>query len=149
MLIGQTADLLFDGEFDRTGTLVEIQPETPNSNGLGFECDKIGLLFYPYSDVIFHLRRLESITEEEARELYKISRGEEWDYEYNSYAANRDRGMGKIWSCLENWWMGNYEMFAENGNWLIGDPNAWLYLISKGFDLFGLIDKGLAKEIKS
>ncbi len=95
-----------------------------------------------------HLRPLSSLTEAEARELYEISRGGEWDYEYNSYAANRDRGMGKIWSCLENWWMGNYEMFAENGNWLVGDPNAWLYLLSKGFDLFQGIEAGWAKEVK-
>ena len=93
-----------------------------------------------------HLRRLDSLNEQEALELFKISRGEEWDYEYNSSLASKDRGMGKIWSCLENWWMGNYEMFAENGNWLVGDPNVWLYLLSKGFDLFGLIEAGLAKE---
>mgnify|MGYP003527802356 CR=1 FL=1 len=100
-------------------------------------------------EVTPHLRRLESLTEAEARELYEISRGEKWDYEYNSYAANRDRGDGEMWSCIENWWMGNYEMFAENGNWLVGDPNVWLHLLSLGFDLFNLIDAGLAKEIET
>lgn len=94
-----------------------------------------------------HLRRLSSLTEDEARELFKISRGEEWDYQYNSSLANKERKNGKIWSCLENWWAGDYEMFDENGNWIIGDPTAWLYLLSKGFDLFGLIEAGLAKEV--
>ena len=95
-----------------------------------------------------HLRSLSSITEEEARDLFKISRGDDWDYGYNSSIANRDRNNGKLWSCLENWWKGDYEMFAENGNWIIGEPEAWLYLLSKGFDLFGLIEAGLAKEVE-
>lgn len=29
----------------------------------------------------------------------------------------------------------------------IGSPQYWLYLLSRGFDLFGLIDAGLAKEV--
>jgi len=134
MLIGQTADLLWDGEFDRTGKLVEIQPETPQSNGLGFDCDKMGLLFYPYSDVIFHLRKLDSIAEDEARELYEAGNGEAWDGDYE---------------CTR--WLEFDDDFgyANKLGWFIGNPPAWLYLISKGFDVLGLIDKGLAKEIKS
>lgn len=155
LLLGQTANLYWKNEsgqleFERAGILISIKPKTEGQHPLVFQCGN-GLsqreLAYDYREVVFRLRRLESLTESEARELYEISRGEKWDYEYNSYAANRDRGMGKIWSCLENWWMGNYEMFAENGDWLIGDPNVWLNLLSKGFDLLGLIDAGLAKEV--
>lgn len=29
----------------------------------------------------------------------------------------------------------------------IGSPRIWLYLLSKGFDLFGLIEQGLAKSV--
>jgi len=29
----------------------------------------------------------------------------------------------------------------------IGKPTVWLFLLSRGFDLFGLIDAGLAKEV--
>lgn len=97
--------------------------------------------------VIPHLRKLSSLTEQEACELFKISRNEDWDYNYNSSLANRDRQMGKAWSCLENWWDGDYEMYAENGNWILGEPYAWLKLLEWGFDLFGLIEVGLAKEV--
>lgn len=31
----------------------------------------------------------------------------------------------------------------------IGKPSVWLYLLSRGFDLFGLIDAGLAKEVSA
>jgi len=81
--------------------------------------------------IIPHLRRLESITEEEARELYKVENGVVWNVKssckeyYNSYDENYD----------------------SNLSTLIGEPSAWLYLLSKGFDLFGLIDAGLAKDV--
>ena len=133
-LIGQKADLLWDGEFDREGVLVEVQPETPDSNGLGFYCDKMGLLFYPYSDVVFHLRRLESMTEDEARELFKMSK---W------YEPDKNRFV----SCLDWWNRRNLIDDYSNKEIEIGSPASWLYLLSKGFDLFGLIDAGLAKEI--
>lgn len=60
-----------------------------------------------------HLRRLESITEDEAGDIIKL---------YNS----RDAKIGDA----------------------IGSPTTWLYLLSKHFDLLGLIEIGLAKEIK-
>lgn len=121
-LIGQKADLLWDGEFDREGVLVEVRRETPDSNGLGFDCDKIGLLFYPYSDVVFHLRRIESITIEEAKPLYK--------------GCDEDQFQSFLEWCRK----------IKTGEALF-TPTAWLYLLSRGFDLFGLIDAGLAKEL--
>jgi len=38
-------------------------------------------------------------------------------------------------------------LYAPEGKLLIGSPAVWLHLLSLGFDLFGLIDAGLAKEI--
>lgn len=83
-------------------------------------------------EVILHLRRLESITEEEARELYHVSEGVEW---------------GLDSSCLINYWLDYEEDYYQGSDRNIGNPAAWIYLLSKGFDLFGLIDAGLAKEI--
>ena len=138
MYLGQKIEFVEDQKFFDIGSIMEVNHVVLFSiieeNASGF---------------VLHLRPLSSLTEAEARELFKISRGEEWDYEYNSSLASRDRKMGKIWSCLQNWWAGDYEMFAENGNWLVGDPNAWLYLLSKGFDLFGGIEAGWAKEIET
>lgn len=128
-LIGQKADLLWDGEFDREGVLVEIHRETPDSNGLGFDCDKIGLLFYPYSDVVFHLRRLESMTEDEALHIYKMERGSSF------------REMGEFKSAKA------FMLEHDELGYLM--PTTTLYLLSKGFDLFGLIDAELAKELNN
>ena len=36
MLIGQKAELFWDGQLDRVGKLVEIHQEKKGSNGLGF-----------------------------------------------------------------------------------------------------------------
>ena len=82
-----------------------------------------------------HLRRLESITEEEAREVYEVK--------YCTPCQFSDD-----YSAIDMFWereVGNYD---EQGSILIGTPAVWLYLLSKGFDLFGLIESGLAKEIK-
>ena len=85
-----------------------------------------GLSFIP------HLRPLSSLTEDEARELYEIKTGRKW------YSSEK---------CLERY-------FNIEDDWLetelyqcIGAPHIWIYLLSLGFDLFGLIDAGLAKEI--
>jgi len=75
MLIGQKAELFWDGQLDRIGTLIEIQKEKEGSNGLGFDTEDMGLLFYPYSDALFLLRSIKSITEQEARQLYEIATG--------------------------------------------------------------------------
>ena len=42
----------------------------------------------------------------------------------------------------------NTDLDYSNKDVEIGTPAVWLYLLSKGFDLFSLIESGLAKEIK-
>ena len=78
-----------------------------------------------------HLRRLDSITEEEAIHIHDLIIG----FPY-----------GGIIPCKE-WihsaWSGESSFCID----VVGKPAAWLYLLSKGFDLFNLIDSGLAKEI--
>ena len=91
-------------------------------------------------EVTPHLRRLESLTEAEARELYEIKYGEAWGVDFERL------GM-EVESCLERFWKEDIELYAPEGKLLIGSPAVWLYLLSLGFDLFGLIDAGLAKEI--
>lgn len=93
-------------------------------------------------EVILHLRRLESITEEEARELYKIENHEAWNTQKYSQGEHLNG------SCLDKWWNTLLEdVYIQNSAFSIGNPAVWLYLLSKGFDLFGLINAGLAKEI--
>ena len=82
-----------------------------------------------------HLRRLETITEEEARELHLLySNGKEWQPYYT-----KD-------TCLD-WWHGEITLARDRDDFCIGYPFIWLNLLSKGFDIFGLIDAGLAKEV--
>lgn len=62
-----------------------------------------------------HLRRLQSITEEEIETIV--------DLEFRLEKNDIIKAM------------------------TIGKPSVWLYLLSRGFDLFGLIDAKLAKEV--
>lgn len=132
MLIGQKADLFWDGELDRVGILVEVQRETPDANGLGFDCEGMGLLFYPYSEVKFHLRSLSTLTEEECQMLYQIETGLLWTDKYD--------GEENTPPCIWFWFQDGYKG-------PIGSPLVWLKMLEMGFDLFGLISAGLAKEI--
>jgi len=93
-----------------------------------------------FATVTPHLRRLESMTEEEAREVYKIRYGETWEKSFHDINL-------EVSPCLENFWKEYIELYSPEGSLLIGFPDVWLHLLSKGFDLFGLIDAGLAKEI--
>ena len=83
-----------------------------------------------------HLRRLESITEQEAKELFFQYCGKRYEDVYTD-----DDALRCWWNMHEEW---NYFL----GTLAIGEPSVWLWLLSKGFDLFGLIEAGLAKEIK-
>lgn len=84
--------------------------------------------------IVPHLRPIESLTEFEARDLFEIATA------------------GVVWekrseSCLEKWWkVLDIEQYIV-GHALIGSPLVWLKLLEWGFDLFGLILAGLAKEI--
>jgi len=83
--------------------------------------------------ITLHLRRLDSLTEAEARELYEVYYGIEY--------------VGTKWTALE-WFSLHIEPASATVlKDHIGSPAAWLHLLSLGFDLFGLIDAGLAKEI--
>jgi len=91
-------------------------------------------------EVILHLRPLDSLTEAEARELYKIKYGETWEKSFHDINI-------KVSPCLENFWKSDIELYNDEGKLLIGSPAIWLKLLSWGFDLFGLIDQGLAKPL--
>ena len=93
-----------------------------------------------FEQITPHLCRLDSLTEAEARELYEIKYGEAWGVDFERL------GM-EVESCLERFWKEDIELYAPEGKLLIGSPAVWLHLLSLGFDLFGLIDAGLAKEI--
>jgi len=95
----------------------------------------VQLLIDDQARITPHLRRMESITEAEALEIYQIATGMVW--------TKRSAG-----SCLSIWWLFCCEEEMQNMYHCIGIPQVWLYLLSKGVDLFGLIEAGLAKEIK-
>ena len=135
LYIGQEATLSYDNEPNKTGVLTTIRPVFYDRWPLGFEIPDLGLVYYGCENVMFHLRRLKSLTESEAREMYRIASGMVWE-------KRSDR------SCLKEWWQRGIEDSVLN-EWLcIGIPAVWLKLIEWGFDLFGLIDAGLAKEIE-
>ena len=77
-----------------------------------------------------HLRRLDSITEDEFTIMDNLA--EQYSESYGKLIANGDHTV----------------IPPEHDNIIIlGQQHIWLYLLSKGFDLFGLIDAGLAKEV--
>ena len=94
-----------------------------------------------FASITPHLRRLESLTEDEARELYGVKYGEKWEKSFHDISIN-------VSPCIENFWKEDIELYAPEGKLLIGSPAVWLKLLEWGIDLFGLIDAGLAKEIK-
>lgn len=96
---------------------------------------RIGLLERDAITMTPHLRRLESITEEECKYLFELINGSEYDFhESHSYK--------------EDWWQDFIDIdFITANYFFIGNPFIWLYLLSRGFDLFSLIEQGLAEEI--
>jgi hypothetical protein len=90
-------------------------------------------------EVTPHLRPLSSITEDEANEFWAVSN----DRPYHGYASGLFEGpfhkntVEWFYSFYTKWGPGETSYTAAE----------FLYLISKGFDLFGLIDAGLAKEV--
>ena len=76
-----------------------------------------------------HLRRLDSITEEEAQDIYAL-------YFKKTFPANYPI-FAKAW--FENRFISNFEF----------PPAVFVYVLSKGFDLFGLIDAGEAIDINA
>lgn len=82
------------------------------------------------------LRPLSSMTEDEAWELAEIYTGEKITYVRI--------GSGQI---IFNYLEGT-EVQENCFDILSVSPNSFLYLLSKSFDLFGLIESGLAVELK-
>jgi len=143
LYLGQTADLYWCNsldvmEFERTGVLTSIHPSSKLTNPLGFDCNG-QLLWYRLTEVKLHLRRIESITEEEAREIYFIKTGRNWIDVYADTVS--------VDSCLDYYLNALDYDDIDAIQRLIGEPAVWLYLLGKGFDLFGLIDAGLAKDV--
>lgn len=85
--------------------------------------------------IIPHLRRLSSMTEAEAREVYR-------------FVFAIDFSTESFFESAKEWLSHKDDPINDNINLVIGIPSAWLYLLSKGYDLFGLIDAGLAKEVQ-
>ena len=87
-----------------------------------------------YKPILIHR---DDMTEAEARELWEIQIGEAWVQDTDETAIQ----------CLF-FNIGNSQMeMADNATFLsvlVGEPKAWNYLISRGFDLFGLIESGQA-----
>lgn len=120
-------------------------------------CDLSAPIIANYSmskcEVVPYLRRLESMKEEEAVQIFEIATGEKWDYNFESARSSFLKNLEEeaegntAWSCLENWWNNDMELFAENSVRYIGKPDVWVKLLSMGFDLFNLIESGFAKEL--
>ncbi len=107
---------------------------------LGIECEKGGLLsvalikaantaaFDAWSDIKPVLRDLIDITYEETIEYKKVI-GDQYSYIEDPFE-------------YEEWYEPHIEMIT-------GEPHVLLWLVNKGFDIFGLIDSGQAvKRVK-
>lgn len=86
--------------------------------------------------IVPHLRRLESLTEAEARELFEAIHHKSFDESVLTTAYD---------NALD-YFLDYVSGDTKTLSYFLGTPAAWLYILSKGFDLFGLIDAGLAKE---
>lgn len=85
--------------------------------------------------VIPHLRRISSITEEEAREFLALS----GDIPFERLSIS------DFYKNEQEWFLGLVAIKQRGAP--AYTPAEFLYLTSKGFDLFGLIEAGLAKEV--
>ena len=81
--------------------------------------------------ITLHLRRLESITEQEAQELFYFVHG----FEFES-------------AVPANYWLTLYSgTTCTEMELILGKPKGMLWLCRKGFDVFKLIDQKLAIEV--
>ena len=88
-------------------------------------------------EAVLHLRPLSTITEVEAREVYLAFYGVPY---------KQEKSFSKI-SCVGFWGMNVEGVVGSIISGHIGSPAIWLKLLEMGFDMFGLIESGLAKEI--
>lgn len=83
------------------------------------------------------LRRWETITEEECRELYKLDTGNNW--------GDHEKSIGlEVGSCIENWWHEHDEVFRSNKSICIGEQVVWAKALEMGFDVFDWIEQGIS-----
>lgn len=92
--------------------------------------DREFLQTFRIGDCSVHLRALEDMTEGEYRELYEAVYDEKYLNHYDASHYFKEKHMySREDSVLKE---------------LLGRPRAWHWLISKGFDVFGLIESGQA-----
>lgn len=87
-----------------------------------------------YQEIRPILRPLSSITEEEAEKICFFNYGENYSWYIYGNEPNPH-----ILHLLEG-----DEKYTDRIKLYIGTPEVWRYLLSKSFDLFGLIESGLA-----
>lgn len=120
----------------------EYIPHKTYSDGTaeGFET-----VFNWYTDTTFNradrvylpiLRPLASMTEEEAREWFRIEEGRDWP----------EGGYMEHDTALERW---NFWLEVMLVPQFLFTPAAFLYILKKGFDLFNLIEAGKAIDAKT
>ncbi len=86
------------------------------------------------------LRRLEDMTEEEAKQFLKVC-GET----VPTKKALKTWG----WNGYRHWLRRDDEYMRDLMSINLGTPEVWSYLLSKSFDLFGLIDANEAIDAKT
>jgi hypothetical protein len=87
-----------------------------------------------------HLRRLSSITEEEANEFWELTNDREFSKPYSDdfYDLTEYKTVSEWFNAFYGKW-GVLHTFYN--------ASEFLYLTGRGFDLFGLIEAGLANEV--
>ena len=87
-----------------------------------------------------HLRRLSSITEDEANEFWELTNDREFSKPYSDdfYDLTEYKTVSEWFNAFYGKW-GVLHTFYN--------ASEFLYLTGRGFDLFGLIEAGLAKEV--
>ncbi len=87
-----------------------------------------------------HLRRLSSITEEEANEFWELTNDREFSKPYSDdfYDLTEYKTVSEWFNAFYGKW-GVLQTFYN--------ASEFLYLTGRGFDLFGLIEAGLANEV--
>jgi hypothetical protein len=95
---------------------------------------------FEFDRITPHLRRLSSITEEEANEFWALTNDRDFSKPYsdNFYDLTEYKTVSEWFNAF----YGKYGVLQTFYN-----ASEFLYLTGKGFDLFGLIEAGLAKEV--
>jgi hypothetical protein len=96
------------------------------------------------------LRRLEDMTEEDLKEMiimFSLIDLSNCQFEYDQYWVNAIR-KGVVVDCLSIEMNGHIDMMRCSPG-TNPQPETFHYLLSKHFDLFGLIDAGLAVDQKT